>query len=179
MTPYGIVYKNNPFALEQSCNIWQEKFGILKPSKLLALSAVYIAIIFLALSLMVVFGCDFFVYISTALGLSGVFVFLIYFTAKNTYVKQIAKSKMSNEQKQAVLYDDKAVFVTPYTKYEFLYNEILYCHEKNGILTIILDSGMLPISIYSSCVGKGDFNEFCGILYTKLREDQRDMGGKI
>lgn len=177
MTPYGIVYKDNLFALEQSCNIWQKKFGILKIGSIVKISAIFAAIIFAVCGVLSFVNKDemlFYLYISVIM--SAVFIFLTYFTNKLVYVKEIAKTRMNKEQKQAVLYEDKIVLTSPYIKSEFYYEDILYFEEKNGILTLIFDAGMVPTSIYSSCVGKGDYSEFCRIFKEKM--SQIGKGGK-
>lgn len=178
MTPYGIVYKNNLFALTQSCVLWQEKFGVLKVGVILKIWGIFAAIIFATAGVMsLIFPDSMFLYLDISLILSGVFILTIYFHGKNGYAKRIAAAKMNNEQKQAVLYDDKIVFTSPYSKYEISYDEILYYSEKNGILTIIIDSGMLPISIYSSCVGKGNYHEFLDIFLNKMENTDKKSGG--
>lgn len=169
MTPYGIVYKDNPFAMEHSCAVWQKKYGVLKPSFLIKTISLIVLFVILINSLLVLFKIgepDIMLY--TSVMMSVCFSFIVYFTYKTNYVRQMAKANISVYQKQAVLFDFKIEFTSPYAKSEFYYDEILYCEEKAGILTIILDKGMIPVSIYSACVGKGDYEKFTAILKEKI-----------
>ncbi len=169
MTPYGIVYKDNIFALEQSCLVWQKKYGVLRASSLIKTTAIISVLIFLingALFLLNMQEADLLFF--TSVFMSILFAFLVYFSFKTTYVKQLAKGSMNLYQKQAVLFEDRIEFTSPYARSVFYYSEILCCEEKAGILTIIPDKGMLPISIYSSCVGKGNYDVFIRILKEKM-----------
>lgn len=169
MTPYGIVYKDNIFALEHSCLVWQKKYGVLRASSLIKTVAVITLLIFLINGALYLFNmqeADFLIF--TSVFMSVLFAFLVYFSFKTTYVKQLAKGSMSLYQKQAVLFEDRIEFTAPYARSVFYYSEILCYEEKAGILTIIPDKGMLPISIYSSCVGKGSYNEFIRIFKEKM-----------
>lgn len=173
MTPYGIVYKDNLFALEHSCSVWQKKFGVLKIGSTLKISAIFALIIFSVCGILsLINNDDIFIYLYTSILMTAIFAFLTYYTNKLVYIKEIAKSRVKNEQKQAVIYDDKIVFTSPYAKSEFYYDEILYFEEKDGILTLIFDAGMIPVSIYSYGVGKGDYNEFCRLLKERINEKQ-------
>ncbi len=169
MTPYGIVYKDNLYALEQSCLIWQKKMGLLRASSLIKPIAIEIILVFLINGALFLFDKDsvgFLAYTSVVMAVC--FAFLTYFTFKTTYVRQLAKVNMALYQKQAVLYEDRIEFKSPYSRSVFYYDEILYCEEENGILTIIIDKSMLPISIYNSCVGKGSYEEFNRIFKEKM-----------
>lgn len=169
MTPYGIVYKDNLFALEQSCLVWQKKMGTLRLPALLkpiAIEAILIFIISGALILLNKEDAYFFIYTAAVMAVS--FAVLTYFTFKTTYVKQLAKVNMALYQKQAVLFEDRIEFKSPYSRSVFYYDEILYWEEKAGILTIIIDKSMLPVSIYGSCVGKGSYNEFIRLFREKM-----------
>lgn len=169
MIPYGIVFKDNLYALEQSCLIWQKKYGVLRASSLIKTTAIITVLIFLingALYFLNKEEIGFLLY--TSVLMSVIFAFLVYFTFKTTYVKQLAKGNMTLYQKQAVIFEDRVEFTSPYSRSVFYFSEILSCEEKAGILTIIPDKGMLPISIYSSCVGKGNYDEFTRILKEKI-----------
>lgn len=169
MIPYGIVYKDNLYALEQSCLIWQKKIGVLRAAALIKPIAIETILVFLINGALFLFNkedADFLIY--TAVVMSVCFAFLTYFTFKTTYVIQLAKVNMALYQKQAVLFEDRIEFKSPYSRSVFYYDEFIYCEEKNGILTIIIDKSMLPISIYSSCVGKGSYDEFTKLLKEKM-----------
>ncbi len=166
MTPYGIVYKDNLYALEQSCLVWQKKFGVLRASSFIKIALINLVISFLINIIgSIIDDTDFnYFFVISILVIAFVLILIEYFTAKNIYVKQMAKGSMVLHQKQAVLFDNRIEFTLPYAKTVFYYDEILYCEEKTGIVTIILDKGMLPVSIYRACVGKGSYDEFTRIL---------------
>ena len=169
MTPYGIVYKDNIYALEQSCLVWQKKVGLLRVSALIKPILLETILVFLingALFLLNKDDAGFLIYTSVIMVLC--FAFLTYFTFKTTYVRQLAKGNITLYQKQAVLFEDRIEFKSPYSRSVFYYDEILYCEEKDGIITIIIDKSMLPISIYSCCIGKGSYDSFSAILREKL-----------
>ncbi len=169
MTPYGIVYKDNLYALEQSCLVWQKKYGVLRASALIKPIAIETILVFLINGALFLFNKDdagFLIYTSVVMAVC--FAFLTYFTFKTTYVRQLAKVNMTLYQKQAVIFEDRIEFKSPYSRSVFYYDEILYCEEKAGVLTIIIDKSMLPISIYSSCVGKGNYDEFTRLLKEKM-----------
>ena len=46
MTPYGIVYRDNPYALQKSVEIWQKKFGVFKASTFLKLGGISAILLF-------------------------------------------------------------------------------------------------------------------------------------
>ena len=50
MTPYGIVYRDNPYALQKSVEIWQKKFGVFNISAFLKIGGIS-AVILLAVNL--------------------------------------------------------------------------------------------------------------------------------
>ena len=169
MTPYGIVYKDNLYALEQSCLVWQKKVGLLRLSALIKPILLEIIFVFLingALFLLNKDDAGFFLYTSVVMAVC--FAFLTYFTFKTTYVRQLAKVNMVLYQKQAVLFENRIEFKSPYSRSVFYYDEILHWEEKAGILTIIIDKSMLPISIYGSCVGKGSYDEFTRLFSEKM-----------
>ncbi len=169
MTPYGIVYKDNLYALEQSCLVWQKKYGILRAKSLIKPIAAEIIIVFLINSVLFLFNrddADFLIYTSVIMAVC--FAFLTYFTFKTTYVRQLAKVNLAVYHKQAVLFEDRIEFKAPYSRSVFYYDEILYWQENAGILTIIIDKSMIPISIYSSGVGKGSYEDFTRLFKEKM-----------
>lgn len=169
MTPYGIVYKDNLYALEQSCLVWQKKFGMLRASALIKPVAIEILLVFLingALFLLDKENGGFLIYTSVVMAVC--FAFLTYFTFKTTYVRQLSKVNMAVYQKQAVLFEDRIEFKAPYSHSVFYYDEILYWQETAGVLTIIIDKGMIPVSIYSSGVGKGSYDDFTRLFKEKM-----------
>ncbi len=169
MTPYGIVYKDNLYALEQSCLIWQKKYGVLRAPALIKPIAIEILFVFLingALFLINKDDAGFLIYTSVVMAVC--FAFLTYFTFKTTYVRQLAKVNIDIYQKQVVLFEDRIELKSSYSHSVFYYDEIIHWKEEAGILTIIIDKSMIPISIYGSCVGKGNYEKFTCIFKEKM-----------
>lgn len=169
MTPYGIVYKDNLYALEQSCLIWQKKYGVLRASAIIKPIAIEILFVFLINGVLFLINKDdmgFLVYTSVVMAVC--FAFLTYFTFKTTYVRQLAKANIDLYQKQAVLFEDRIEFKSSYSHAVFYYDEIICWKEEAGILTIIIDKSTIPISVYSSCVGKGNYEKFVSLFKDKV-----------
>ncbi len=103
MTPYGIVYKDNLFALEQSCKIWQKKFGVLRTSVLLRVIALIEIPVIIVLSVLFIINDN----IASGI-LSTLFIMALvaacYFVTSKSYIKQIARENISPYQKQAVIF---------------------------------------------------------------------------
>lgn len=182
MTPYGIVYKENPFALRKSLKFWQKKYGILKFSSLLRVNLfflVYIAVI--SLILWFVFknkeGFDSSISIFSTVLLVLLTVVFSVFMAKNLFVNQPANNIMKRK-KQAVLYENEISFGTENGRSVFTYSDILICIEEFDILTIMVDEGSVPVSIAKNDVEKGDFAVFSAILKEKLSSRYVVKGGK-
>lgn len=168
MTPYGIVYKDNSYALEHSCKIWQKKYGVMKPSSLFkAIAFLEVPIILITL-VNLLFERNIVSFILYTLIMSLYAAVLTYITANTVFVKHMARNNMTLYQKQAVIFDDRIEFTSPYAKSVYSYDEILYYEENADIITLVLDTGALPVSIYKACVGKGSYDEFSRLLREKL-----------
>ena len=179
MTPYGIVYRDNPYALQKSVEIWQKKFGVLNISAFLKIGGICTVILFVINLLLGLFTED---GILLYLGLFVVMVIItfvvMYVTVNNTYVKQMALANTQKEEKHIVLYDDRLEFGTGYTRATYYYSDIVLCSEKSDIITIITDTAAMPLSIQKSCVSKGSYDEFSFILRRFMESKYQYMGGK-
>ncbi len=176
MTPYGIVYKDNLFALEQSCKIWQKKFGVLRTSVLLKIIAL------LEIPVIIVSPVLFVLNDNIVLGILSTLLIMVlvavgYFITSKSYIKQMARQNISPYQKQAVIFEDRIEFTTPYSKSVYTFDEVIYCEEYEGVITIIIDSGTIPVSIYKSGVGKGSYDEFSFMLRDKIIGSETGKAG--
>lgn len=179
MTPYGIVYRDNPYALQKSVEIWQKKFGVFNLPTFLKLGGIS-AVILLAINLLLGYLSDegIISYMLTFV-LMIIFVFvMIYMTINNTYVKQMALVNTQKEDKQIVLYEDRLEYGTGYTRATYYYSDIVLCSEKADIITIITDTAAIPLSINKSNVSKGSYDEFSFILRKYMSGKYQYMGGK-
>ncbi len=176
MEPYGIVYKDNLFALEQSCKIWQKKFGVLRPSALLKVIAMIEIPVIIASPVLFIIDDNTVFGILSALFIM-VFVAAASFITSKSYIKQMARQNISPYQKQAVIFDDRIEFTTPYSKSAYTFDEIVYCEEFEGVITIVFDSGAIPVSIYKSGVGKGSYDEFSFMLRDKIIGSETGKAG--
>lgn len=182
MTPYGIVYRDNPYALQKSVEIWQKKFGVFNLPTFLKIgvpSAVIVLIISILLSL---FETDTGFYL---MGYAAYFiimvalsVFMVYRVVKNTYIKQMALINTQKEDKQIIIYEDRIEYGTAYTKSTYYYSDIVLCQEEDHIITIVVDTAAMPLSIQTGSVSKGSYDEFSFILRKNMGSKYQYMGGK-
>ncbi len=179
MTPYGIVYRDNPYALQKSVEIWQKKFGVYNFSTFMKIGGVS-AVVLLVVNLLLGFlsGETMFAYISTFVVMLCLTFVLIYTVVKNTYIKQMALTNSQKDDKQIVLYEDRIEFGTGYTRAVYYYSDIVYCCECGDVITIIADTAAMPFSVQKSSVSKGDFKEFSEILRLSAGNKYEYMGGK-
>ena len=180
MTPYGIVYRDNPYALQKSVEIWQKKFGVFNLPVFLKIGGIS-AVILLAINLLLGFLSNQGI-ISCILTFVFMIIFvfvLIYMTINNTYVKQMALANTQKEDKQIILYEDRLEFGTGYTRAIYYYSDIVLCREEAGIITIITDTAAMPFSVQKNCVSKGSYDEFSFILRRVMGGKYQYMGGKI
>lgn len=172
MTPYGIVYRDNPYALQKSVEIWQKKFGVFNISAFLKIGGISAVILFAVNLILGLFTEDgIFTYLGSFLIMLILTFVLIYMVVNNTYVKQMALTNTQKEDKQIVLYEDRMEYGTGYTRAVYYYSDIVFCHEQADILTIITDTAAIPLSVQKSSVSKGSYDEFTSIL-------RRNIGGK-
>lgn len=179
MTPYGIVYRDNPYALQKSVEIWQKKFGVLNISAFLKIGGICTAILFVINLLLGLFTEDGILFYLGLFVVMVIITFVImYITINNTYVKQMALTNTQKEEKQIVLYENRLEFGTEYTRSTYYYSDIILCSEKSDIITIITDTSAMPLSIQKSCVSKGSYDEFSFILRRFMESKYQYMGGK-
>ena len=179
MTPYGIVYSDNPYALQKSVEIWQKKFGVYNISTFIKIGGVS-AVVLLIVNILLGFlsGEAMFAYISTFVIMLSLTFVLIYTVVKNTYIKQMALTNSQKEEKQIVLYEDRIELGTGYTRAIYYYSDIVYCCECGDVITIIADTAAIPLSVQKSSVSKGDFKEFSEILRLSAGNKYEYIGGK-
>ena len=180
MTPYGIVYRDNPYALEKSVELWQKKFGVFNLPVFLKIGGLS-AILLLAVNLLLGFFSEdgALTYMSSFVIMLILTFVLIYMVVNNTYVKQMALANTQKEDKQIILYDDRLEFGTGYTRATYYYSDIVLCREEADIITIITDTAAMPFSIQKSSVSKGSYDEFSFILRRVLGGKYQYMGGKV
>ena len=178
MTPYGIVYRDNPYALQKSVEIWQKKFGVLNVLtfiKIGGMSAVVLLAVNLVLGLFAESGI--LTYLSSFVVMLVLTIFFIYTVIKNTYIKQMALANTQKEDKQIVIYDDRLEYGTGYTKAVYYYSDMVYCCECNEVITIITDTAAMPFSVQKSSVLKGDYQEFSSLLRKYAGNKYEYVGG--
>ena len=179
MTPYGIVYRDNPYALQKSVEIWQKKFGVYNLPTFLKTGGISALLLF-AVNIILSFLSKetFITYLSTFIIMVILTFLLIYMVVNNTYVKQMALTNTQKEDKQIVLYEDRLEFGTPYTRAVYYYKDIVYCCEQSDIITIITDTAAMPFSIQKSSISKGSYDEFSFKLRALIGGKYEYMGGK-
>jgi hypothetical protein len=187
MTPYGIVYRDNPYALEKSVEIWQKKFGVFNIKTFVKIgvpSAIIIPVISFLLELFAkennaerqeISVLIIFLFFIAMVVLS---IFMVYRVAKSTYVKQMALTNVQKDDKQIILYEDRLEYGTAYARSTYYYSDIILCHEEEYIITIIVDTSAMPLSIQTSSVSKGSYDEFSFILRNCIGSKYQYMGGK-
>lgn len=179
MTPYGIVYRDNPYALQKSVEIWQKKFGVFNLRTFIKIGGASAAVLLAVNLLLGVFSEDgIFTYISSFVIMTVLVFVLIYVVTNNTYVKQMALLKNNKEDTQIVLYEDRIECGTPYSRSTYYYSDIILCQEENNIITIIVDTAILPLSVQKTNILKGSYDEFSFILRRCMGSKYKYMGGK-
>ncbi len=169
MTPYGIIYTDNAYSFEQSVSIWQKKFGVMKISLLLKISLILcliLAVVYFAAGYLLKDRMYFYFYIIQC----AVTVAVVYSVMRMTNIKALASQCMQKTDLQLVLYEDRLILTTPYSKSEYYYDEIIYCGEKNGCITIIIDQSVAPVSIQRESVKTGSYATVCEILTNVMKE---------
>jgi hypothetical protein len=180
MTPYGIVYRDNPYALQKSVEIWQKKFGVFNIPTFLKIGGIS-AVILLAVNLILGLFAEngIMTYMSSFIIMAVLSFVLVYMVMKNTYIKQMSLANTQKEDKQIVLYEDRLEFGTGYTRAIYYYSDIVLCSESSGVITIITDTAAMPLSIQKSSVSKGSYDEFSFILRKNMGGKYQYMGGKV
>lgn len=167
MTPYGIIYRESPYSYEQSVGIWQRKFGVMKISLLIKIALVINVIIgALYFAAGYILKENYYFYIFPIHFIAN-FV-SVYMVMKSTNIKSVAAQCMQKTDVQLVFYDDRIVFTTPYSRSEYYYNELVYCKEKHGCITIVVDEGVAPISLQREFIKTGNYFRVREILSERL-----------
>ena len=167
MTPYGIIYRENPYSYEQSVGIWQRKFGVMKLSLLIKTALainIVVAVLYFAAGYILKDSSYFYIF---PIHFIANFI-SVYMVMRTTNIKNVASQCMQKTDVQLVFYDEKITFTTPYSRSEYYYGELVYCKEKNGCITIIVDEGVAPISLQKEFIKKGDYLLVRKILSEKL-----------
>ncbi len=167
MTPYGIIYRESPYSYEQSVSIWQRKFGVMKISLLIKLALainIFVGAIYIAAGYILKDSSYFYIFPLHFIAN----IVSVYIVMRSTNIKNVAAQCMQKTDVQLVLYDERFVFTTPYSKSEYYYDELVYCKEKNGCITIIVDPGVAPVSVQREFIKVGDYFSFSSILREKL-----------
>ena len=179
MTPYGIVYRDNPYALQKSVEIWQKKYGVFNIPTFLKIGALStLMLIPVTILLAYMNKEDLGVFFIMFAGMIILTFVLIYMVVNNTYVKQMSLTNAQKEDKQIVLYEDRLEYGTGYTKAIYYYRDIVYCCECADIITIITDTAAIPLSVQKASVKKGDYQEFSNVLRRCAGTKYEYMGGK-
>ena len=169
MTPYGILVREDSYSFEKALTFRQKKFGEMKPSYLIRLSLLMCLIaapVFAAVGIILKDKMYAFYYLIQC----AATFFTVYTVTKNETVIKPARAMYNTVSEfQIVLYEDRLIYGTPYSRGEYYYDEIVCCNEENGILTIIINKDFAPVSVCSEQLIKGNYGVFCGILREKLR----------
>ena len=179
MTPYGIVYRDNPYALQKSVEIWQKKYGVFNIPTFLKIGALStLMLIPVTILLAYMNKEDLGVFFIMFAGMIILTFVLIYMVVNNTYVKQMSLTNAQKEDKQIVLYEDRLEYGTGYTKAIYYYSDIVYCCECADTITIITDTAAIPLSVQKASVKKGDYQEFSNVLRRCAGTKFEYKGGK-
>lgn len=178
MTPYGIVYKENLYSLQESVTVWQKKFGVLKLGTVLKIDAVIMSIALVICFILLLFKVDG-MYVAMLAFLGLLSAGTVYFLIKYSFMKETTRVNFQNTDKQIVLFEDRIEYVTPFSKGEYYYDELVFAEEKNGIITLLIDEASLPCSICAHEIKKGDYRIFSQILREKMGEKYIIEGGRM
>ena len=176
MTPYGIIYRESPHSYEQSVSIWQKKYGTMKLSILIKIGLlinVFVAALYFAAGYILK---DSSYYSIFPIHFIATFI-SVYMVMRSTNIRSVAAQCMQKTDVQLVFYDDRIVFTTPYSKSEYYYDEFVYCAEKNGCITIVVEESVAPISVQREFIKKGDFLCVTEILRSRLGSFYLQEGG--
>lgn len=167
MQPYGIVYEENLYSLEQSVIFWHKKCGVMKISVLLKMAAVIFGIYALIAAATFLFSKDIF-YPLLVMLLFATNIALLPVTVKNTFLRPTARANFQKGNKQLVLFEERLEYTTPFGKSVYYYDDIVAACEKNGVISILVDTATLPFCVPSGCVKKGEYSKFSALLQQQL-----------
>ena len=181
MTPYGIVYRENPHAFGESVKVWQKKFGVLTKNSIIKMFLIMLIEIVACSFLMLLIKADPFFIVTTPV-FGAVMAVIAYFSiVKNSIVRQTVRANFRPDdvRKQVVLFEDRLEYTTSFGKGSYYYGEIPGAYEKNGVLTIMVDTNALPISIHKHSVEKGEYDKLTCILKASLGGKYEYEGGNF
>lgn len=167
MTPYGIIYKESPYSYEQSVEIWQRKYGVMKLPLLIKISLAInalLACLYFAAGYILKDSSYFYIY---PIHFIATFI-SVYMVMRTTNIKSVASQCMQRTDVQIVFYDDRFILTTPYSRSEYYFDELVYCEEKHSCITIIVDEGVAPISLQREFIKTGEYSRVREILSEKL-----------
>ena len=178
MTPYGIVYEENLFSLEQSVNYWHKKYGVMKKKSLLKIALILLVFYAVIAAVSFIIGKDFYyVILAVTLLITNLVLFPIY--VKNSFVKPTTRANFQRGEKQIVLFGDRLEYTTPYGKSVYYYDEIMSAQESEGLLTIVVDTAAMPISVSEGSLKKGEYQKFLfileGLMGARLERKERKI----
>lgn len=177
MLPYGIVIKQNRLVLQQSLNLWQRKYGLLKPSRFIASSIPLISVFAIFYSVAaVVFEKDFSLvsFIGGLIINLALLAIIMYTTAIKTVREYAATAKEENIQ--LVLKEEELEITTEFSKEVVPYGEIDLCYEKDFLLTVITDKNSFPISVSKMNFVKGNYDIFVSLLKSRIPDRYEKRG---
>ncbi len=181
MTPYGIVYKENPHAFGESVKVWQKKFGVLTKKNIFKMFMIMLLEIIITSAVLLLTKADPFFIATTPLFGVLMAVSSYFFVVKNSVIKQTVRANFrpDDARKQLVLFEDRLEYTSPFGKGSYYYDEILCAHEKNGVLTILVDTDALPISVFRHGMENGEYERFTFILRGHLGGKYEYEGGNF
>ncbi len=177
MLPYGIVFTENMFSFSESVKVYQKGYGILRPVSLVKIFSV-LWIVMAAVGTAIYFYEKDIAYLIYFLVLTVIVNIVMYFNTKKFFIKRICSANFSPSEKQIVLYDEYFEITTGYSKSVYYYDEIYEINISDSLITIILDPVILPLSISSSEIKKGEYSVFLNFLKEKAAKKIKNGGGR-
>ncbi len=167
MTPYGIVYREDPFLYEKSVETAEKKCGFLRINKILKFCFPIFAlatVLFTAAGIIMKDNIYFMCFVIQC----AVTVFFVRANVKRAEVKNKARVSVTKTPVQIVFYENCFVATLPYSQTEFSYDEVAFCEENQGLLTLVIKNNISVFSIPCSMIIKGNYYNVCSILKGKL-----------
>ena len=177
MIPYGIIYRLNKRALQQSYIVWQKKYGLLSPKKFISVITPMISVfyvIFCAASVIFDKEINLYILLSDVL-MNGLLLAILAYLDCVKAVREYAVS-MNEENIQLVLKENELEITTAFSKEIVPYSEIDFCIEKDFLLTVITDKNTFPLSVPKMSVLKGNYDNFTSLLKSKVSDRYRKKG---
>lgn len=177
MLPYGIIIKQNKMLTQQSFIVWQRKYGILKTSKLLSMSAPLIALFIVIYFAVSFFVTENFSILGFAINLI-ISLFLIISFIIPTAIRTIKEygENIKEERVEIILREDVMEITTEFTKEVVPYSEIDCCYEKDFLITLMCDKNNFPVSISKMYFEKGSYDVFVSLLKSRIPNKYEKRG---